>query len=387
MIGEFAACIIQVFLYKKMADIRKSPTDSDLLQWLRQLGNGFPPVTVTVVKEDYHGPRGRGAIEVDALVEIQWRRRKYRFATEIEALSTPRTLDSAILKLRRYSEGLGLHPLVVTTYLSEDKLQWLEREGVSGLDLCGNGVVVVPGESLVWRSGAANKYPRGNAIQNVYRGNSSLVARAFLLKASYGSAQELLAEVLGRWGEVTLATVSKVCSALAEDLLIERRRINRTTRLKLLQPDRLLDALAANFQSPVVGRRLVGKCSLQAESLADALIAWRKAQGQRIARTGADSVDRYATMVREPVARFYCTQLATLLNVLGGNFVETARFPNIEFLETTDPAAYFDVRDDLIASPIQCFLELQAGDKRDQDTAEQVRRLILRNANDRRDRL
>ena len=56
----------------------------------------------------------------------------------------------------------------------------------------------------------------------------------------------------------------------------------------------------------------------------------------------------------------------------------------IELLETTDPTVYFDAQDDLIASPIQCFLELQAGDKRDQDTAEQVRRLILRNTNDQR---
>ena len=367
-----------------MADTRKPPTESDLLQWLRQLGDGFRPVTVTLVKENYRGTRGRETTEVDALVEIRWRRKKYRFAAELKALSTPKSLDSAVLQIRRASERLGLYPLVVTTYLSQDNLQCLEREGISGLDLCGNGVVVVPGKLLLWRSGAANKYPRGTAIHNVYRGNSSLIARAFLLKPRYDSAQGLLAEVRVCGGEVTPATVSKVCSALAEDLLIERQKVERTKRMKLLQPDRLLDALAANFQPPGVQRRVVGKCSLKAKSLTDALMAWQKARGERIVRTGADSAGRYATMAREPIARFYCTQLAALLDILGPNLVETNRFPNIELLETTDPTVYFDAQDDLIASPIQCFLELQAGDKRDQDTAEQVRRLILRNTNDQR---
>ncbi len=373
-----------------MARTRKPPTDSDLLQWLRQLGGGFPPVTVTVEQTNVPVERtasqcanGGAIFEVDALVGVQWRQQRYRFAAEIKALSTPKSLDSAVLRVRRAAERLGLYPLLVTTYLSEDNLRWLEREGISGLDLCGNGVVVVPGKLLIWRSGAANEYPRGTAIRNVYRGDSSLIARALLLKPRFDSAQGLMAEIQARGGAVTMATLSKVCSALAEDLLIERRKIERTVRLTLLQPDSLLDALAANFQPPAVERRFLGKCSLEPKLLSGAMISWEKAQGRRLARTGADSTDRYATMAREPVARFYCTQLATLLDVLAPNLVETTRFPNIELLETTSQAAYFDVRDNFSASLIQCFLELQAGDKREQDTAQQVRRLILRNINDR----
>ena len=92
----------------------------------------------------------------------------------------------------------------------------------------------------------------------------------------------------------------------------------------------------------------MGKCSLNAKLLNDVLTEWQNGQGGRIARTGADSTEHYATMAREPVARFYCTQIATLLNLLGPQLTETARFPNVEFLETTDPALYFDVRDTLL---------------------------------------
>lgn len=98
-----------------------------------------------------------------------------------------------------------------------------------------------------------------------------------------------------------------------------------------------------------------------------------------MARTGADSVGRYAAMAREPISRFYCTDLGSLTNRLGKSLEETSRFANIELLETSDPTAYFDVRDEAIASPLQCYLELRSGDKRDQETAQRIRRLILSN--------
>jgi hypothetical protein len=357
---------------------RKIPTEAELREWLRQIGNGFPPVSISVVEEEALQFPGGRAVLVDAVVDVGWRNRHFRFAVELTSRSTPKALDAALLRIRRGAEQLGLYPLIVTPYLSNDRLQWLEQEGVSGLDLSGNGVLMVPGEMMVWRSGAANKYPRGTAIQKIYRGNSSLVARVFLLKPRYDSVQELLAEVQERGGQLTLATVSKVSSALAEDLIIERQKAERTTQLRLLQPDKLLEELAANYQPPEVTQQFVGKCPLDAGPLTEALTSWQRAAGERIARTGADSTNRYATMAREPVTRLYCTKLASLVGFLGRDLMETTRFPNIELLETTDSSVYFDIRDDLTASPIQSFLELQAGDKRDQETAEQVRRTILR---------
>jgi hypothetical protein len=61
---------------------------------------------------------------------------------------------------------------------------------------------------------------------------------------------------------------------------------------------------------------------------------------------------------------------------------QTDRFPNLELLETEDETVYFDARqkgDVWWASPVQVYLELMAGDKRDQETAEQVKSCILKN--------
>ncbi|MBW1691239.1 MAG: hypothetical protein JRI71_10070 [Deltaproteobacteria bacterium] len=69
-----------------------------------------------------------------------------------------------------------------------------------------------------------------------------------------------------------------------------------------------------------------------------------------------------------------------LLERLPGN--QTDRFPNLELVETGDETVYFDARQEggfWWASPVQVYLELMAGDKRDQETAEQVKSYIMSN--------
>ena len=57
------------------------------------------------------------------------------------------------------------------------------------------------------------------------------------------------------------------------------------------------------------------------------------------------------------------------------------RFPSLSFIRTADVPVYFDCRtgnDDIRwASPVQSYCELMTGDKRDQETALQVRECIL----------
>jgi hypothetical protein len=47
------------------------------------------------------------------------------------------------------------------------------------------------------------------------------------------------------------------------------------------------------------------------------------------------------------------------------------------FLETDEDFVYFDARDNLAASPVQTYVELMRGDKRERETAAQVREAIL----------
>jgi hypothetical protein len=384
-------------------DPRKSVTEADLLAFLQEGRLHFPPLQVGEVQTEASLAADDTEIQLDALLTLCWRERTYRFGVEVRRLWTPKIIAEAVDTVRRHislgDEGLlskvageRLYPLILVPYLSEERLLGLQTQGVSGIDLCGNGVVVVPDELFVLRTGFPNRYRWEGTIKNVYRKSSSIVARAFLLVPQFRSVTEALEQIRKRGGEVTLATVSKVCKTLEDDLVIERfRRMPAPRRqgqlpqlesplelgLRLLQPEKLLDLLAANYALPAVSRAFRGKCRLRPEELRMRLAEWEEKSSARVVLTGASSVEAYAVMAREPVQSFYCTDIAGAIKSLGDDIHETDRFANVSLLETRDDFVYFDRRPGLWASPIQAYLELLAGDKRERETADQVRRAIL----------
>jgi hypothetical protein len=85
-------------------------------------------------------------------------------------------------------------------------------------------------------------------------------------------------------------------------------------------------------------------------------------------------------MARESKIKLYCSNIRKALDVLGTRFRETSRFSNVELAETIEDSVYFDAKVErgvVWASPVQVFLELMSGDKRDRETADQVRDRIL----------
>jgi len=161
-------------------------------------------------------------------------------------------------------------------------------------------------------------------------------------------------------------------------LVIERGRVEGSAarRLRLLQPDKLLDLLASNYVAPAVTRTLRGKTKLAPEAFRKELAA-REGIRTRVVQTGFGSVGAYAVMATEPMQYYYCEDLDATVRALGGVFEPTDRFANVTLSETREEAVYFDRRPGLVASPVQAYLELATGDKRSQETAEQLRRTIL----------
>jgi hypothetical protein len=260
----------------------------------------------------------------------------------------------------------------------------------------------VPDELLVLRTGCPNRFRWEGTIKNVYRKNSSIVARVFLLRPAFDSVNDVLEEIQKRAGEITLATVSKVCKRLEDDLILERSRKKPSAerpaaprrrggfprpptvgpspfaqQLCLLQPEKLLDLLAENYALPSVSRVYRGKCGLRPEELRMRMAAWQEKSDGRTVLTGASSAEAYAVMAREPMQKFYCSDIDGAIRSLGDDIRETDRFANVTLLESQDDVVYFDCRPGLWASPIQSYLELIAGDKRERETAAQVRRVIL----------
>lgn len=270
--------------------------------------------------------------------------------------------------------------MIVVPFLSREGLEELEREGVSGIDLCGNGVVVVPRKFAVYRTGAPNRFRTSAPIKNIYQKNSSNVGRVFLARPRYGAVTEIQSEInrrcLSTWSPISLATVSKALKGLEEDLIVSRGRAG----ISLTQSDKLLEKLATNFTWKRNRTAIRAKAPSGGNGLLEVLLRAADELKLPLVATGTASVSQYAVMQRGSVLSAYCTKPEALAKQVGG--VSTDRFPNIEIFEADESSFYFDARAERgfrWASPVQVYVELMAGDKRDRETAEQVRNFILNN--------
>jgi hypothetical protein len=353
--------------------IPKMIRQSDILDALRDGKLELPPLRLRFAKappaDDDHVRKPRP----DAHVDVMWEDRVFRFVAEVRVQATPRTFRNAVELARTFADESGLQPMLLTSFLSPDRLEALQSRGVSGVDLCGNGVVIVPGDVLVLRTGHPNRYPADRTIRNIYQGASSLVARVFLVCPSFDSVQDVMDEVGRRGGQVSLSTVSKVLKVLEEDLVIGRDGRKST----LLQPAELLDRLANAYRPPVIAAR--GQYRWIADP--DDLLPGLTDAADRLVLTGAASVERYAVMPGEKTVRCYCASIESIERMFAGRIEESSRFPDLELIETRDPTVFFDHRQTgglATASPTQSWLELQAGDKRQRDAASTVlNRLLL----------
>lgn len=309
---------------------------------------------------------------VDALVEIAWNDRTYEFAAEFKARSTPRAVEEAVQQARRWSERTGRPPLVVVPYLSEERLKRLESMKVSGIDLCDNGVVVIPGELYVFRSGRPNRYRDSIPTKYAYRGVTSLVPRVFLCRPSYERVSDIRTEVEARGGRITLATVSKALKRMDEDALITRG----DNVIRLVQPDALLDKLSASYQAPRARLRQRLSMDRSLEELFGSL-----SRSVSAVLSGASSGSRYAVTGRDSPPTVYCRDVDEVLAAWGKWTRPAERFVDLDLCETDAVWVYFDARREgsiKYASPVQTYLELASGDKRDKQAAEQVRERILK---------
>jgi hypothetical protein len=355
------------------------PTEKDMIEQLRAGKVSLPPLTFRLLKG---GLQGGGNLRFDAAVEASWGKRRAKFAVECKSLSTPKAFQDGLNMLKTSSLPKGWSPLLFVPFLSGRQLEELEREKISGLDLCGNGVVVVPEVFAVLRSGEKNRFVSSAPIKNIYRKNSSMVGRVFFVRSGFETVQDVCAEINLRnmlvesedKRPMTLPTVSKALKTLEEDLIIARGET-----IRLLQPDSLLEKLRDNYVQPNIKERVRLKIPGEAGTIAELLLKKSQALGLPLVASGKSSVGQYAVMQRADLLSVYCPRLEVLLERVSGS--PTDRFPNLEIMVTEDETVYFDARrgeDFWWASPVQVYLELMAGDKRDRETAEQVRSFLLR---------
>ena len=195
---------------------------ADLLRMLKQSELELLPLTIRRFESS--------TPNFDFGFEIIWRKQTKLFLPYFLTLPTPKNIEQKIYFLRGFDLP-GHFPLIITTFLNEENLQRLIEAEISGIDLCGNGVIIA-NEWFIYRSGAKNKFPAKSAIKNIYRGASSLIGRTLLLKNEFENASGILSEIEKRGGKTTLPTVSKVLKELENELIV-----NKSDGVKLINPN------------------------------------------------------------------------------------------------------------------------------------------------------
>ena len=352
-------------------------TEKEMMEQLQRGDISLPPLSFRFLQ----GAWSKKDMQLDAFVEASWGKNKVKFAVECKALSTPKAFRAGLNMLKTSPLPKGYNSLLLMPFLSEKQLLELEQEGISGMDLCGNGLIVVPNVLAVFRSGEKNRFTSSAPIKNIYRKNSSMVGRAFLFCSSYKTVQDIWNEInrknllVNRWDKnaMSFSTVSKALKTLEEDLIISRE-----DNISLLQADKLLEKLSENYDPGNIKTKI--RLRVPEENLQDYLAEKAKESGVPLVANGKSSVGQYAVMQRGDILSVYCPRTDELIKRISGDQYD--RFPNLEILETEDETVYFDARNDRSfwwASPVQVYLELMAGDKRDRETAEQVKSYIINN--------
>lgn len=304
-----------------------------------------------------------------------------RFACELHTEWSRRNVERMLAHLSERSPSYP--PLLVFPYLSGEALEELQARKVSGIDLCGNGLLFDPPRLFVLATGAKKlkQYRAPPLVSAIYRSRSisTLVPRVFLLQPSFPGVKAVMEACHLRMFRgtddpppLTFPTVSKAIVQLEEDLLV--RRSGR--ELKLLDPARLLADLARAFAPPVESGRFLGKTQLSSDALWSALQRLGPNIGAVV--TGRGSAAHYTGLAGPERLQLYVRDIRPVVAELA--LKATQAFPNIELIETAEEPVYFDAREHggiRWASPLQTYFELAEGTAREVTVAEELRVQLL----------
>jgi hypothetical protein len=107
-----------IFSNKKMIEYRKTPTQTEMIDQLRRGRVELPPLSLRIVEGQAKAGANR---RLDALVEASWRGSKAKFAVECKAISTPRSFQDGMNRLKTMQLPKGRRPMLFLPFLGENQ--------------------------------------------------------------------------------------------------------------------------------------------------------------------------------------------------------------------------------------------------------------------------
>ena len=358
---------------------KKPPTEQDFIKMLAHGDVKLPPIQLTFHSEETTRIDNIGQ-RISGFIKAKWSEKETLFVFEYKGASTPRVQELAMAQVLFYSNLYKLPPLIVVPYLSEEALRGLNQSGMSGVDLCGNGLLIAK-DFRYWRSGQPNGYKDNRPIKNPFYNDSSIFARCFLLCDHFSSLTEL-----GEFAQkhtfsaypgfkskaLTQGTASKVIQTLIDEFAVQR--VGRG--IELQDRKRLLLLLRRGYRRHELPK-VIGSSPLSPEKIWEMLKDERTHGSLRAVATGLSSAVHYKALSGGGRLALYVSDLNAATASLR---IRTGKaFANIELIEDRKNIVYFDAReedDKLWASPIQTWIELATGGPREQEAAQEIEHML-----------
>lgn len=364
----------------------KTITELEMLQRLREGDALLAPLRIREAKEWMAGMKRSSSQPVsqpDAVVVagLGGDEEAWTFALEAKSRSTPRFVSDAIWQVRGYVDrgiyGMEqMHPMIYVPYLSPESLALLEKEQVSGIDLCGNGLIRIPGRLFILRTGQPNLYPDTRPVSNPYVGRSAMVARMLVSRLHFDSLNQLHEEIGKAGVDLSLSQVSKAVQTLKEQKQVT---MSRAQGIRVEHPLELLEQLGREWRVPPIyhSKTLVlpGEVFEQLAKLNQAPdLKWS------VARTS--SLNRYTTFGQGGPLQVMVSDLSRAADLVQGQEEIVPSFADVQLLETDEPAYFFQNETDengmRWASRLQTWIENRRGDARQQDAARDLKEQLLK---------
>ena len=362
--------------------VNKKITEMDMMSTFFGREYLLKPLFIEGVQTEVFVPtNGR---KVDALVSTKLLDSDdiFNFVVEMKSSSTPFVIKQAIAQARSYVGFTDKAvPMIVVPYLSPERLEMLEAEGVSGVDLCGNGYINVPNRIYILRTGQRNLYPSSRPLNNPYWGRSAMIGRLFLVRNNFKTLSELW-KVLKDYGEaLAISQVSKAVQALTDDLVVSKSE----GKLSLFDPDKLLNKLAFNWGEKG-GRFALRKSSgFKLKNGLSSLSILSKDSSLQWTITGESSVQRYTPFSQGGPKKVVVSNVINSLKLLidEDNEVEPVdSFADVIIYGTNEPGFFFGKETDSSgvnwAGMVQTYIELANGDARQLEAAAKIKSKILK---------
>lgn len=346
---------------------------SEVFSKLSENKNLYDPLVLIEIKKSIE-PEYSEVVsgEFDGLLGLVYNKQKIDMIIKIINRTAPQVVEkgeASLEKLISRVENDKYIPTLIVPYLSPTIVERLKAKKYSGLDLNGNYYIATD-HLIAVRLDKKNQYKESVNIKDIYSRNSSVVG-VFLLRENftYQRVTDIYDGIKKLGGKITLSTVSKVLTALAEQLIISREK----GEIRLLQPMKLLSNLLTGYRSPVVAKILrvnLPKSRQEAKDILDEYLSnnwiW----------SGESSVDFYASTTPTNQFTVYCRNIE-----ISKDFIEKyvdEKFYNYTLCLIPESEEYllFDSKEN-IASKIQTYIELSQLDKREKEIAKDIEKDIL----------